>query len=102
MCIRDRISKELFFSKLTVLKTYIKNNIVKKSLFYQIEDSLELYLLKINESLFRNDIVPLDYIKPTLRQILLNKKKLEFVSDFEKDLIDDALQNKELEFYEIN
>ena len=96
------INKDLFFSKLPDIKTYIKNNIVKKTLFYQLEDSLELYLLKINESIFRNDIVPLDYIKPTLRQILLNKKKLEFVSDFEKDLIDDALQNKELEFYEIN
>ena len=96
------INKDLFFSKLPDIKTYIKNNIVKKTLFYQLEDSLELYLLKIDKSIFRNDIVPLDYIKPTLRQILLNKKKLEFVSDFEKDLIDDALQNKELEFYEIN
>ena len=96
------INKDLFFSKLPNIKTYIKNNIVKKTLFYQLEDSLELYLLKIDKSIFRNDIVPLDYIKPTLRQILLNKKKLEFVSDFEKDLIDDALQNKELEFYEIN
>ena len=28
----------------------IKNNVVKKALFYQLEDSLELYLLKINES----------------------------------------------------
>ena len=96
------INKDLFFSKLPDIKTYVKNNIVKKTLFYQLEDSLELYLLKIDKSIFRNDIVPLDYIKPTLRQILLNKKKLEFISDFEKDLIDDALQNKELEFYEIN
>ncbi len=95
------ISKELFFSKLPVLKTYIKNNIVKKSLFYQIEDSLELYLLKVNESVYRNDIAPLDYIKPTLKQILLNKEKLNFVSKFEQDLIKDAIENKELEIYEI-
>jgi len=27
---------------------------------------------------------------------------LKFVSDFEKDLIEDALQKKELEFYENN
>ena len=83
------------------MKTYIKDNIVKKSLFYQIEDSLELYLLKINESVYRNDIAPLDYIKPTLKQILLNKKKLNFVSKFEQDLIKDAIENKELEIYEI-
>ena len=95
------INKDLFFSKLPFLKTYIKNNIVKKSLFYQLEDSLELYLIKINKSIFRNDVAPLDYIKPTLKQILLNKKKLNFVSKFEQDLIKDAIENKELEIYEI-
>lgn len=96
------INKDLFFSKLPDLKNYVKNNVVKKALFYQLEDSLELYLIKINESVFRNDLAPFDYIKPTLKQILLNKKKLDFVSNFEKDLIKNALQNKELEFYEIN
>ncbi|MBT4958972.1 MAG: peptidyl-prolyl cis-trans isomerase [Flavobacteriaceae bacterium] len=96
------INKDLFFSKFPDIKTYIKNKIIKKSLFYQLEDSLQLYLIKINKSVFRNDIAPLDYIKPTLKQILLNKKKLKFVSDFEKDLIEDALQKKELEFYENN
>ena len=96
------VNKDIFFSKFPDIKTYIKNNIVKKALFYQLEDSLQLYLIKINKSVFRNDIAPLDYIKPTLKQILLNKKKLEFVTDFEKDLIEDALQKKELEFYENN
>ena len=96
------INKDLFFSKFPDIKTYIKNNIVKKTLFYQLEDSLELYLIKINKSVFRNDVAPLDFIKPTLKQILLNKKKIQFISDFEKDLINDALQKKELEFYENN
>ena len=96
------INKDLFFSRLPDVRKYIKNNIVKKSLFYQIEDSLELYLVKINKSIFRNDLAPLDYIKPTLKQILLNKKKLDFVSKFEKDLINNAIQNKEFEIYEIN
>jgi hypothetical protein len=32
--------------------------------------------------------------------VLLNKQKLEFISKFEKDLIDDAIQQKEFEFYE--
>ena len=96
------INKDLFFSKLPDIKTYVKNNIVKKALFYQLEDSLELYLIKINKSIYRNDVSPLDYIRPTLKQILLNKKKLEFVRNFEKDLIDDAIQNKELEIYETN
>ena len=96
------INKDLFFSRLPDLKNYVKNNVVKKALFYQLEDSLELYLIKINNSIFKNDVSPLDYIRPTLKQILLNKKKLDFLSDFEKDLIEDAIQKKELEIYETN
>jgi hypothetical protein len=34
--------------------------------------------------------------------VLLNKKKLEFISKFEKELIEDALQKNEYELYETN
>ena len=92
----------MFFSKFPEIKKYIKNNIVKKSLFYQLEDSLELYLIKVEKSVFRNDISPLEYIEPTLKQILLNKRKLDFVNNFEKELIYDAVQSNQLEIYENN
>ena len=78
----------------------MKNNIVKKNLFYQLEDSLELYLIKVSESALRNTIAPKDYLEPTLRQILVNKRKLEFIRNFENELYIDAIQTKELEIYE--
>jgi hypothetical protein len=34
--------------------------------------------------------------------VLINKKKLEFISKFEKELIEDALLKNEFEFYENN
>jgi len=96
------INKNIFFNKLPQINLNIKNRILKNSLFYRVEDSLELYLIKINKSIFRNDLAPIEFIRPTLKQVLLNKKKLEFISKFEKDLIDDAIQKKEFEFYETN
>ena len=78
----------------------MENNIVKKNLFYQLEDSLELYLIKVNQSALRNDIAPKDYFEPTLRQILVNKKKLEFIRNFENELYINAIQTKDLEIYE--
>ena len=59
-------------------------------------------MIKINRSIFRNDLAPIEFIRPTLKQVLLNKKKLEFISKFEKELIEDALQQNEFEFYETN
>ena len=41
-----------------------------------------------------------DFIKPTIKQVLINKKKLDFISKFEKELIEDALQKNEFELYE--
>ena len=94
------INKDVFFSKLPEVRDYVKNNIVKKNLFYQLEDSLELYLIKVSESALRNTIAPIDYLEPTLRQILINKRKLEFIRNFENELYIDAIQTKELEIYE--
>ena len=65
------INKNVFFNKLPEINLNIKNRILKKSLFHLIEDSLELYLIKINESIFRNDLAPIEFIRPTLKQILL-------------------------------
>ena len=96
------INKEVFFNKLPEINDRLKQNIVKNKLFYRIQDSLELYLINIKDYKLKNDIAPFDFIKSTLKQVLLNKKKLEFISKFEKELIDDALQQNEFEFYETN
>ena len=96
------INKEVFFNKLPEINDRLKQNIVKNKLFYRIQDSLELYLINIKDYKLKNDIAPFDFIKSTLKQVLLNKKKLEFISKFEKELIEDALQQNEFEFYETN
>jgi hypothetical protein len=94
------INKDLFFSKFPPVSDRLKQNIVKNNLFYKIKDSLELYLIKINDYKNKNDIAPFDFIMPTIKQVLINKKKLEFISKFEKELIEDALQKNEFELYE--
>ena len=96
------INKEVFFNKLPELNDRLKQNIVKNKLFYRLQDSLELYLINIKDFRLKNDVAPFNYIKSTLKQVLLNKKKLEFISKFEKELIEDALKQNEYELYETN
>ena len=96
------INKDVFFNKFPEINERLKQNIVKNKLFYRLQDSLELYLINIKDYKLKNDIAPFDFIKSTLKQVLLNKKKLEFISKFEKELIEDALQQNEFEFYETN
>ena len=76
-----------------------KEQLLKKSNFVQLKDSLGLYLMQINDVLLRNEIAPLQYIKPTIDQIVINKRKLELVKQLEKDITKDAIENKKFEIY---
>jgi hypothetical protein len=59
----------------------------------------DVYLVKITNVIDKNQISPFEYIKPTLKEVLLNKRKLELIKKFEKEIIDDAIKNKDYETY---
>ncbi|MBC8757353.1 peptidyl-prolyl cis-trans isomerase [Kordia sp. YSTF-M3] len=87
------------FNKIPVITNENKDKYLKKSQFSQIEDSLEVYLVRIEDKIGRNDIAPLAYVRPTVRQIILNKRKLEFIRKLEKDITKDAVKQKQFETY---
>jgi len=76
--------------------------VLKKSNFARLQDSLGLYLVKIQDKLVTNDIAPLSYVQPTITQIILNKRKLELIKKLEKDITKDAIKNKSFETYPQN
>ncbi|MEJ2163528.1 MAG: hypothetical protein P8X60_09530 [Robiginitalea sp.] len=65
-----------------------------------MEDSTGVYLTHVVDILGMNDIAPLTYIKPTIRQVLSNRKKMEYLRSLETELIDEAIRQKEFEVYE--
>ena len=69
-------------------------NLLKKTKLLQKEDSLGLYLITIKDVLLRNQIAPLSYIKPTIKQMILHQRKLQSIRDLEKIILKDAIQNK--------
>ena len=73
---------------------------LKKSQFFELEDSLGVYLGKIADVRIINEIAPLTYIKPTIRQVLLNRRKLEFMRRLETEILDEAVKQNEFEIYE--
>ena len=85
--------------KIPVLNADNKKELLKKSNFIQLKDSLGLYLIQINEVLRHNDYAPLEYVKPTVNQIVINRRKLELIKQFEKDITKDAIKNNQFEIY---
>ena len=75
------------------------SQVLKKVNFTQLQDSLGVYLVKIEAVLKTNDIAPLSYVKQTIGQILLNKRKQELLKKIEKDITKDAIKNKNFELF---
>jgi hypothetical protein len=94
------VKKEALLEALPVLNSNPKvDQVLKNSNFTQLQDSLGVYLIKIEDVLKTNDIAPLSHIKPTIEQIILNKRKLELLKKLEKDITKDAIKNKQFEIY---
>jgi len=67
----------------------------------RIEKTVEnnVYLVKITNVIDKNQISPFEFSKPTLKEVLLNKRKLELINKFEKDITNDAIKNNDYEIY---
>ena len=85
--------------KISAINPENRNELLKKTNFIRLEDSLGLYLMQINDVLLRNDTAPLEYVMPTLKQIVINKRKIEFIKQLEKDITKDAINNGQFEIY---
>jgi hypothetical protein len=85
--------------KVPIITAENKNELLKKSNFLQLKDSLNLYLVKVNDVRSQNDYAPLDYVSPSIKQIVINKRKLELIKQLENDITKDAIKNKQFELY---
>ena len=72
---------------------------LKKSQFFELKDALGVYLAKVTGVLQVNDIAPLSFIEPTIKQVLLNRRKLTYMRKLEAEIIDEAIKEKEFEVY---
>ena len=86
-------------NKISAVTPENKDQLLKKSNFVQLKDSLGVYLMQINDVLLRNETAPLEYVKPVIDQIVINKRKLERIRELEKDITKDAIKNKQFEIY---
>ena len=95
--LNDSIWTEL--DKVLLKLPFSKENLLKKSNFIQKQDSLGLYLVAIKDVLNRNDIAPLSYIKSTIKEMILHKRKIELIREIEKIIVKDATKNNNFKIY---
>lgn len=89
-----------FFNRLPSISERRYKYFLKNDTFFELQDSLEVYLVVVEEVVLRNDLAPLDYVAPTLKQILINKRKLELMRQLDREIIEEGLRQNIYEVYE--
>ena len=90
------VKKSNLFDAMNVINPVNEKLYIKENKIWKLEDSLGVYLVRFNKVLKRGDRAPLSYVKPTVKQVLLNKRKLAYIKKLEKDLLNDAINSDKL------
>jgi len=85
--------------KIPIINSSNKNQLLKKTNFLQLKDSLNLYLMQVNDVRLQNDYAPMDYVKTSINKIVINKRKLELIKQLENDITKDAIKNNKFQIY---
>jgi hypothetical protein len=81
------------------IQTYNKELFLQNNRFVEVADSLNSYFLNIKGFKTRNSISPLSFEKENIKNIILNKRKLELITKMKLDVYNDAANSKKIEIY---
>ena len=96
------VSSSRIFEEIPPITFDNQDRYLKNSQFFELQDSIGVYLGKIEEVKDVNDIAPLSYIAPTIKQVLLSRRKIDYLRKLETEIIDEAIREKEFEVYNEN
>lgn len=82
------------------LGNYDKDKFLKKNRYFKEEDSVTTYLVEIKDVLLPGETAPYSYAVPTIKSMLLHRRKIQFLRKIEETIINDAIKNKELQLYD--
>ena len=99
--IRDSIwfTKRDFLRNFPVVASNDFNKYLKKSQFFVFEDSIEVYLLHVNDYRLAGENAPFSMVENTIRKIVFNRNKLDYIKEFDQEILQDAIQTNKFEIF---
>lgn len=76
-----------------------KIQFLRSNQYVEETDSLYLYLLKIEDYKISNELSPLEFVKRDIRNIILNKRKVELAKNLENEVFQKAKENEDYKIY---
>ena len=74
-----------------------KVQFLKATPYYETEDENFLYFLKVDEYRISDNVSPLEFVTDEIKNIILNKRKVELAKKLEDEVYENALEHKDFE-----
>ncbi|MFM2018323.1 MAG: hypothetical protein RL007_1979 [Bacteroidota bacterium] len=81
------------------IQTYNRELFLQNNRFVEVADSSSTYFLNIKGFMTRNSQSPLAFEKENIRNIIINKRKLELIDRMHDDLYKEAVNNNSIKIY---
>jgi len=82
------------------LETNILDEQLSKHNQITVEDSTSVYLLQITDKRLRGDVMPLEYARESINQLLQNEWRMAFLKNERQQLYDNAIRYDKLKRYD--
>lgn len=106
--LHNAVIYEYFYDKWVSFEEVMSNipyPVNQETEFLRTHTNIELnykgywYFLNISDYLPVGGQMPFDFAKVQIKEILINQRKMEFIKDIKKELYNDALKDKEIEYF---
>ena len=81
------------------VKTYNQEEFLKNHRDLEYRDSLYTYLVRFKDFRIKEGVSPLNFEKQRIRDIILNKRKIELIGRMQDDLFNNARRKNVFEIY---
>ena len=89
----DQLSEIIPLNKLSESSVLQKNN------YIQLSDADFIYLVKVKDYMYKEEISPLEMELESIKNIIINKRKVELIDKMENEVYQKARDNNDIEIY---
>lgn len=105
--LRNAVDYEYFYDRWRplneiLLRLPVKNmekDRVRKEKNIELSDSAFYYFLHVKEFLDEGEVLPLEYAGKEIKEILMNTKRVEFITRMKEDLYKEASENNDIKYF---
>jgi hypothetical protein len=81
------------------IKTYNQEEFLKTHHVVEVQDSVYYYIIRFRDFRIKDNISPLSFEKERIKNIILNKRKMDLINKMHQDVYENALKKNDFEIF---